>query len=950
MPFTDSSRPNSAANPGPSLPAARLMVDEAVCFLRRDGSIVPATFQRESPAFDEIGGSVIARDVALTVDTPLGRAVRLYAGSANLLDAALSQGQSDQGLTTRGQLSLTTDAGITGPGTICWVPREAGDALEVTIPTVNAPDHIPGMQVGIFLALCFSAYIKTDIRLTFEMSNPKDPEYTHATPQFVEPNPQAWQRGSVAVRVISEDLCVLRIVAHDTGTVILDGLQLDPRPFPVWMIEMREPMLNGWYGPWTPGGTHRAPDSLSVPLQPGDFINEGTVALWFKPDWPGYNFSHSLFEVATDVLGMTFTDTRFVGAAGGAQVWPQDGTGFSSMVRIERNRWHHAALSWDAQGHVALYLDGECYGRNVAPDGNQLDASRLTGPLCLGMPSDPVGLQGIASHPSRLDGTLADFRLYHQSLDDGAVAALAMAGRAKLDAPFITPPDRLVSLLPDAPQVLQENAYFCWFPNNLAQLPDGHFETASHFGPDYGPVLTEYWKRPDQTGIHHVKANADAPWVLGKGSVLRPPIRLADGRWLAIDLKRNIVVSTDGNNWEVIETKLHGVPENAAVGTNIHKFDPWYVDSNGRLLGLGWMSFQAKTDREETMQERLFGGVGGKRSHLFLATPVGDDITQLKILSFITEGQDAPFGAYCEETTFIETAPGEFLVVGRVSGHNLPCIQLRSTDNGLTWSKIEACPFGAVFPRLTKLPNGVVFCHTGRPEATVHWTADGGRTWSAPTTMLDSREMPVQSMNLFYGATTGYGCLIPAGPDRLFETHDALGHYDPVRMLRSNQCCFTDIHVQTIDDYAARISARADTRQFTFAGGWQSDTALGDAGDSVWTQDAAATATLSFDGTGIVLIHPLLRHGGMLTASIDGKPVKQVSLYDALPHHRFTRTLIADGLPAGRHTLTLTADLSGSARHAHGNGDALAGINSWKYLMHTTGQRWCAISAAEILG
>ena len=621
-----------------------------------------------------------------------------------------------------------------------------------------------------------------------------------------------------------------------------------------------------------------------------------------------------------------------------------------NMVRLERNRWHHAALTWDGSGNVALYLDGECYGRRRMTEGNRLDVRRLTGPLCLGMPRNPVGYLGVESHPSRLDGTLADFRLYRQALDDGAIAAIVVAGQTKLDASFTAPPQRLATLLPGTPEVIAERQNFCWFPNNIARMPDGHFETAAHFGPDYAPVLTDYWKTEGQGTIFYHKANADAPWVLGKGHVLRTPVQLADGRWLVLGSTRETIISTDGQSWEKIDFTLLNAPSNAIVGTALQAIDQWYVDSTGRLLALGILSFTAKTDKEESWTERLFGGAGGKKRHLFLATPAGDDITQLNIFSIITEGQEPPFGALNEEIHLVESAPGEFLLVGRVAGHNLPCIQMRSTDNGYTWSKIELCPFGAVWPRLEKMNNGIVCCHVGRPDTVIHWTADGGRTWSPPVQMLDSREIPLQSMNLFYGASTGYGSMVAAGPDRLFEMHDVLGTYNPETMARTNQCLFTDIRVRTIDDYADQVIARADCGQFAFTGDWQSDVTLGDAGVSVWTRDAQAGATLTFAGTGIVLLHPLLRHGGKLLATIDGQPMKPIDLYDALPHHRFGRTVVATDLPAGRHTLTLTPDLSGSARHAHGDGTALAGINRWFYLRHTTARRWCAFCAAELLG
>lgn len=932
-----------------TLPITRLLVDQAATLVLPTGERLPAEFRRESPAFSALDGQMHAPDELLTEQTPLGTALRVHAGSANLLDSALSQGQSLQGLTSGAPLALSEAVGITGPGIICWTPVQAGDILEIAIPAVDAASSIPGFKVGIFVGLCFSAYVKTDVGLTFEMANPVDPEFPRAQPQLMTPDPRHWQRGAVAVRLIKQDQCVLRLVARGSGTVYLDGLQLDPRPFVSWMIESREPMKSGWCGPWTPGGTRRAHDSLAIPLAPGALPAEGTVSAWFKPDWPTGNYPHTIFEVASDAFGLWLDGYRLIGAVGGTQVWPVTGLAWLHTMRIEQERWHHIALSWTAEGQVSLYLDGECYARRHTPPALRDDIANLPGPLCLGMPSDPQGFQELPALPSRLDGLLADFRIYHGRLDDKDIAALALAGFSILNAGAWAAPEHFSWLVPEKPELQLEKPYHCWLPTGLALFPDGSIMSRAGLDPDFAPVLTDYWK--GQAALLTMKKDALAdPWRPVDAMVLRPLVHLPDGRWLGLSPKQKTIVSTDGKHWDEVPQTIINPPEHAVVGNRLRQVDQWFVDSRGRILGIGIMRFEAAPHAEaQTTEEKLFGAAHGPTSHIFLAEVNPDDLSQVTLLSLITEAQTPLFGAVNEENQIVETVPGEFLLVGRMYGHNVPCYQLRSADGGQTWSKLETCPFGAVWPVLAKLENGLVVCHTGRPDTVLHWTADGGRTWSPPVTVVDSREVPLQSMNIWYGATGGYGSVIPVAPDRLLEIHDVLGAYNPATRARTNQCWTSEIAVHTLDHYAAQVSERIAADQFTFTGAWEGDTRLGLDGASCWTADPHAGAVLRFTGTGITLVHPLLRHGGKLQVTIDGQPAGSLSLYAALPHFRFARTVLATNLPAGPHTLELTPDLSGTDRHAHGDGTELGGINSWLYLAHVTPRRWAGVCLVEVL-
>jgi hypothetical protein len=197
----------------------------------------------------------------------------------------------------------------------------------------------------------------------------------------------------------------------------------------------------------------------------------------------------------------------------------------------------------------------------------------------------------------------------------------------------------------------------------------------------------------------------------------------------------------------------------------------------------------------------------------------------------------------------------------------------------------------------------------------------------------------MQSENIWYGPSTGYGSMTEVEPNRVWVSYDRLGAYDPSAPKRTNQVRVRDVRVERIPAPTQRVTLD----DFQFIGEWWR------LGEVAWTDDPAARAELSFQGTGIVLDHPVLRHGGGLVATMDGKVVRTVSCYDPLPHHRRGRTVLATGLEPGTHVLVLIPDLSSKERHAHGDGAELSGILSWLHLAHCRSDRWSGICGAYVL-
>ena len=88
---------------------------------------------------------------------------------------------------------------------------------------------------------------------------------------------------------------------------------------------------------------------------------------------------------------------------------------------------------------------------------------------------------------------------------------------------------------------------------------------------------------------------------------------------------------------------------------------------------------------------------------------------------------------YGEEDCFTEPSAviypdGEWVCVLR-TGSLKPLYLVRSPDGGATWSEPVALPIRGVCPKLALLPNGLLALATGRPDCTLHFSADRGRTW-----------------------------------------------------------------------------------------------------------------------------------------------------------------------------------------------------------------------------
>jgi hypothetical protein len=119
------------------------------------------------------------------------------------------------------------------------------------------------------------------------------------------------------------------------------------------------------------------------------------------------------------------------------------------------------------------------------------------------------------------------------------------------------------------------------------------------------------------------------------------------------------------------------------------------------------------------------------------------------------------WNGYCEPTMSF-TSTGDILAVMR-TGDNLPLVQARSTDGGVTWQSPTATGSSGVDPDLLLMSNGILACSSGRPGNRLMFSANGtGASWTDRLRLYE-----------YNGSnSTGYTSLAEVSPGKLLMVYD----------------------------------------------------------------------------------------------------------------------------------------------------------------------------------
>jgi hypothetical protein len=121
------------------------------------------------------------------------------------------------------------------------------------------------------------------------------------------------------------------------------------------------------------------------------------------------------------------------------------------------------------------------------------------------------------------------------------------------------------------------------------------------------------------------------------------------------------------------------------------------------------------------------------------------------------------------EPMITATPSGDLVGVIRVDGvPNHPMALVHSRDQGRTWSEMLALHGYGVFPQLLQLENGVLVLAYGRaPGTRLSFSLDGGRSWTAPTMLLEESE----ELTNRWRCSCGYTSLTALDSDRFLVAY-----------------------------------------------------------------------------------------------------------------------------------------------------------------------------------
>lgn len=350
-----------------------------------------------------------------------------------------------------------------------------------------------------------------------------------------------------------------------------------------------------------------------------------------------------------------------------------------------------------------------------------------------------------------------------------------------------------VTLAP--PEIRQWGPY--QFPN-LARLPDGRIEVSFHMEAD---SATAYGLSPARA----VSADQGKTWKLlpreqadsgTAPSYVSPPLRLPNGDTLFVKQQRPInpsslklpekplaELATYGHS--VTYYRVEDLPPECAGGWMLYRIPagqtqpkeeqavvrlpgelryvtegvlplPWFqkllLAPDGTIWAIGEINHAVDGKfREKCPTLILRSADGGRSFDLWSEIPYAPD-SAADPKAAKREGFTEPFVCFMPD--------GSVLCLLRTTdGSGVgPLYQVRSTDNGRTWTKPVVFDDLGVWPQMLTLKNGVTLAVYGRPGLYVRATADlSGLRWGERVALVQPGE--------YHKDTCSYAALLPLGDD-----------------------------------------------------------------------------------------------------------------------------------------------------------------------------------------
>jgi len=335
------------------------------------GFSIPVVFQRESPAF--LNGQALDSNMPRLVAGKFGQGLLLESAHVNLcspsqagaeeatmfqpLNGSALAGTADKPFEGKQALAVTTKGVAEGEG----VALE----LKVAKAMYNGGSIVPAYYAA-------SVYLKGQgsLKLFLKDMDSDKPgesvyvdlgnEWNRFACTFSYPFPAMgigakheadWQT-LLPPGTNIETRLQLAIVTTDSSktTFYADGLQLETRDMPYAGTRA---------GPaphvLAPGGMVLANETLTIKTKDdyfGRWRTNGTISFWFRPNWDARDGTQdTILQVMPNLMTLQHVNGKLHLAPAGAAFTPSDW----------QNTWHHIAITWNAEGHWVMYVDGLDY-------------------------------------------------------------------------------------------------------------------------------------------------------------------------------------------------------------------------------------------------------------------------------------------------------------------------------------------------------------------------------------------------------------------------------------------------------------------------------------------------------------------------------------------------------------------------------------------------------------
>ncbi len=313
---------------------------------------------RESKAWTPDGKEVAPKSLCLTKGIS-GQGIYAAGAASNQLTQAASRGDvSSPGLQAVGAAEIrATDT--------AW---EGDEAIHVkTAKALNSGVTLTGLQVGGGKGVelpwyVASAYVRGRGKIVFFA---EDESRGIVFPPLEVTLTPKWHRIVILFPVAeSTDTLALKwlTTGGDSADFSLDGLQL----------EASEAGRYGWASQWLPGGEKREADIINLPLPENFSLEEGSISLWFQPDWSMVPQFHGNYGWQQPARSFLYLDDRFrLMYQGQPQfVFGTDERGRAAVCGVNWEKagefdwaarsWHLWSVTWKS-GVLRTYLDGQLY-------------------------------------------------------------------------------------------------------------------------------------------------------------------------------------------------------------------------------------------------------------------------------------------------------------------------------------------------------------------------------------------------------------------------------------------------------------------------------------------------------------------------------------------------------------------------------------------------------------